>query len=78
MEESGEMRYDKVLGAGGFGLVQKWITNEPKIQGRDHSIALKTLIRASNVRAVNALKREVFWMKVDRAAHGSLFSGSPK
>ncbi|KAJ3572072.1 hypothetical protein NPX13_g5173 [Xylaria arbuscula] len=62
-EENGEMKYDRVLGSGGFGIVQKWYTNGPKVQGRDNSVALKTAVNSNKASVVDALKREIHWMK---------------
>ncbi|KAK5630558.1 hypothetical protein RRF57_006273 [Xylaria bambusicola] len=58
-----EIRYERVLGAGGFGLVQKWATNQAKINGRYRTVAIKTSIRPERDNCVRALKREIYWMK---------------
>ncbi|KAI0513053.1 kinase-like protein [Xylaria bambusicola] len=60
---AGEIRYNTVLGAGGFGLVQKWTTNQPKINGRNRTVAVKTSVQAEKETCLMALKREIFWMK---------------
>ncbi|KAI0975412.1 kinase-like protein [Xylaria arbuscula] len=44
-EDEGEMEYDRVLGRGGFGIVQKWKTNGPKVRGRAHTVAVETILK---------------------------------
>ncbi|KAI1422605.1 kinase-like protein [Xylaria sp. FL1777] len=62
-EDQGKMQYNTVLGAGGFGLVQKWTTNQPKVQGRKPTVAIKTLVKPNHPNSVRSLMREIYWMK---------------
>ncbi|KAI1119998.1 hypothetical protein F5Y10DRAFT_273509 [Nemania abortiva] len=57
------LEYKKVLGFGGFGIVQQWSTyNTDGTMGDD--IAIKGTIEAGRMEYVNGLKNEIHWSKV--------------
>ncbi|KAI3340007.1 kinase-like protein [Ustulina deusta] len=60
IEDQGDMKYQKVLGSGGFGLVQKWRTN---LRGRRNTVAIKTIIQPDQDNCIRSLKREIYWMR---------------
>ncbi|KAI0405768.1 kinase-like protein [Xylaria palmicola] len=61
-EEKGYMRYNKVLGFGGFGIVQQWEVYKP--DGTfDRTVAIKTVTRSDHKSSCDALKREIWWNK---------------
>jgi hypothetical protein len=62
-EESGVMKYRKVLGFGGFGIVvQVDILNPDGSVAR--SVAMKTIVKTGEKYAIDALRREIWWAKV--------------
>ncbi|KAI1827502.1 kinase-like protein [Xylaria intraflava] len=58
-EDKKYMRYEKVLGAGGFGLVQAWSVLKPN-GARDRGIAIKAVTRPN---AEASLRQEIRWHK---------------
>ncbi|GAW11466.1 hypothetical protein ANO14919_008120 [Xylariales sp. No.14919] len=62
-EDRGLMTYEKVLGFGGFGIVQRWSLNERDRLGRNRTVAIKTIIRPDKEHCVAALQREIWWNK---------------
>ncbi|KAI3324507.1 kinase-like protein [Xylariaceae sp. AK1471] len=66
-ETSSYMKYQRVLGFGGFGIVQLWhiLKDDGAVE---RAVALKTVIRPDQQSGVRALRREISWHK--------LFTGS--
>jgi len=62
-ERSGGMQYVRVLGHGGFGLVQLWELYNSDGSFR-RSVAVKGLIRPTGENNVRAQRNEIFWSKV--------------
>ncbi|KAJ2985561.1 hypothetical protein NUW58_g5462 [Xylaria curta] len=60
LEEQNYMKYRRVLGFGGFGIVQLWDINNEKGE-RARSVAIKTPIKPDD--NGNDLKREIWWTK---------------
>ncbi|KAI0534707.1 kinase-like domain-containing protein [Xylaria digitata] len=58
-EDAGLMTYRKVLGFGGFGMVQRWTLNGLD----DRNVAIKTIIRAEEKNSIESLQREIWWNK---------------
>lgn len=57
------MKYQRVLGFGGFGIVQLWnIHNDDN--SVDRAVAIKTVIDPKDARVTAALRREIGWAKV--------------
>lgn len=57
------MKYKKVLGFGGFGIVQQWSTCNPDgSMGED--IAIKATLASGRDIHVEGLKNEIRWCKV--------------
>ncbi|KAI1752186.1 kinase-like protein [Xylaria castorea] len=61
-EEEKYMKYNSVLGFGGFGLVLDWDILKPD-GSRDRSIAMKTVVDKDHKSTVDSLKREIWWTK---------------
>ncbi|RYC62314.1 hypothetical protein CHU98_g3898 [Xylaria longipes] len=61
-EDEKYMKYNRVLGFGGFGLVQEWDILKPK-KKVESSIAIKTVVNKKNRASVESLKREIYWTK---------------
>lgn len=62
-EEDGLIKYRRVLGFGGFGLVVQVDVLKPD-GSFFRSVALKTIVSSNNAYAVEALRREIWWAKV--------------
>jgi hypothetical protein len=62
LEASNDMKYQRVLGFGGFGIVQLWhvLKDDGKL---DRAVALKTLIWPYRAPDVWAIRREIQWHK---------------
>ncbi|KAI0446457.1 kinase-like protein [Xylaria telfairii] len=61
-EEGKYMKYNRVLGFGGFGIVQEWdILDEDG--DTDYSVAIKTVVNKANRSSVQSLKNEIWWTK---------------
>ncbi|KAI1119126.1 kinase-like protein [Nemania sp. NC0429] len=62
LEDMGYMRYRKVLGFGGFGIVQLWDLYNP--DGTYYrSVAIKSIVKPDSASCTAALRREIWWAK---------------
>ncbi|KAI0452327.1 kinase-like protein [Xylaria acuta] len=61
-EDEKYMKYNRVLGFGGFGLVQDWDILK-KDGSRDRSIAIKTVVNKGSRSSIESIKREIWWTK---------------
>lgn len=57
------MRYRKVLGFGGFGIVQLWDLLNPD-GTHNRAVAIKSIVKPGSVSCSAAMRREIWWAKV--------------
>ncbi|KAJ8127693.1 hypothetical protein O1611_g5941 [Lasiodiplodia mahajangana] len=57
-EELGDIKYERVLGFGGFGIVQLWRTADGK------RVAIKSILKEHHDIRSRALKREIWWTRI--------------
>ncbi|KAI0467206.1 kinase-like protein [Xylaria cf. heliscus] len=61
-EDKKYLKYNRVLGFGGFGLVTEWDVLKPD-GTTDRTVALKTIVRKNNRVNAQAMKNEIFWTR---------------